>query len=430
VTLRQEILLPALAPDMTQGTLSRWLKAEGDRVVAGEPLAEIETDKSSVEMAATCDGRLEKILVPAGTEAVAIDTPIAVLSDTDMRTDGDTQTDADAQTSSDTQDDTQLESPDAAVAAPAEIPPAREGRVFASPLARRLAQEAGVDLKLIRGSGPRNRIVKADIEAASRRAESAATAVPRSAPESIELSRNAGNDARTHADRLGMRYTLRPNSTVRKTIARRLSAAKQAVPHFYLKAECRVDELLKLRERVNCRTNAFKVSVNDFVVYAAARALERVPAANVTWGEEAILQYEQVDVSVAVSTDSGLITPVVRNATARTLVSVAQEIKDLVRRARIGKLAPEEYNGGTFCVSNLGMYGVREFYAIINPPQACILAVGAAEPRPNVRDGALEVATLMDCTLSVDHRAVDGAVAAQLLSTFKRLIEDPLSLLL
>ncbi|HEY0836925.1 MAG TPA: 2-oxo acid dehydrogenase subunit E2, partial [Azospirillum sp.] len=240
----------------------------------------------------------------------------------------------------------------------------------------------------------------------------------------------AGVDARDLSDKLGMRYTLQPNSSMRKTIARRLTEAKQTVPHFYLTIDCQLDGLLKVRAELNGRSDAYKLSVNDFVIRAVALALKKVPAANAAWSDEGILQYAHADVSVAVATPNGLITPIIKAAEGKGLAQISSEMKDLAKRARDGKLKPEEFQGGTFSVSNLGMFGVREFAAIINPPQGCILAVGAGEQRPVVKDGALAVATVMSCTLSVDHRVVDGAVGAEFLAAFKALVEDPLSMLL
>jgi pyruvate dehydrogenase E2 component (dihydrolipoamide acetyltransferase) len=385
--MRQEILMPALAADMTQGNLVRWLKGEGDVVGAGDALAEIETDKATVEMEAPSAGRLHKILVPAGTEAVPVNTPMAVLVDIDAQGD--------------------------------EAPAPSPQRIYASPIARRLANEAELELQSIKGSGPGGRIVKADIQALI---ESQSRAIG-------DISRQPPDEPRPVDERTGP-YTPRPNSSTRKAIARRLSNAKQTIPHFYLTIDCGVGELLSLRTALNGLSKEIKLSVNDFAVYAAALALVEVPAANASWTESAILQYEQVDISVAVSTERGLLTPVVKNAARKTLVNTAIEIRDLAALARAGKLKPEDYGGGTFTVTNLGKFGVREFAAIINPPQACILALGAVEQRPVVRGGSLAIAALMTCTLSADHRVIDGALAAQFLAAFKRRIEAPLSMLL
>jgi pyruvate dehydrogenase E2 component (dihydrolipoamide acetyltransferase) len=325
----------------------------------------------------------------------------------------------------------------------AAVTPATEGgRILASPLARRLAAEAGLDLAALKGSGPGGRIVKSDIEAArgagpakaapaARPAPERPAAPPAAAPATAPAARApAAADARAFADAWGIPYTEAKNSGVRKVIARRLTEAKQTVPHFYLTVDCAIDRLLDLRKTLNAHPDEPKLSVNDLVIKAAALALRRVPAANAAWTDDAILLFQRVDVSVAVATPGGLITPIVKNADQKGLKAIAAEMKDLAGRAREGKLKPEEFQGGTFSVSNLGMFGVREFAAIINPPQGCILAVGKGEQRAVVKDGALAIATMMSCTLSVDHRVVDGAVGAEFLAAFRALIEDPLGMLL
>jgi pyruvate dehydrogenase E2 component (dihydrolipoamide acetyltransferase) len=293
-------------------------------------------------------------------------------------------------------------------------------RIIATPLARRLAKQAGIDLASVKGSGPHGRIVKADLEGAPK------TTAPVQAPVAAK-----GQDARQLADLLGMKYEARPNSGFRKTIARRLTEAKQTIPHFYLTLDCRIDALLELRKKLNASAgDGGKVSVNDFVIRASALALRKIPDANVSWSEDAILAYQDVDISVAVATPNGLITPIIKQADTKSLRQIAVEMRDLAARARDGKLKPQEYQGGTFSISNLGMYGIREFAAVINPPQSCILAVGNGEQRAVADDGELKVATMMTVTLSVDHRAVDGALGAEYLAAFKTLIEDPHSLLL
>ena len=298
------------------------------------------------------------------------------------------------------------------------------GRIVATPLARRLAKQGGIDLSAIKGSGPHGRIVKADLDHAPK-------AVPAGAPAPVAASAK-GQDARQLAELLGMPYELRPNSGFRKTIARRLTEAKQTVPHFYLTLDCRIDALLELRRRYNASADTVsgKASLNDFIIRASALALRKVPDANVSWAEDAILAYKDVDISVAVATPNGLITPIIKQADTKSLRQIAGEMRDLAARARDGKLKPQEYQGGTFSISNLGMFGIREFAAVINPPQACILAVGNGEQRAVAEDGELKIATLMTVTLSVDHRAVDGALGAEYLAAFKALIEDPYSLLL
>jgi pyruvate dehydrogenase E2 component (dihydrolipoamide acetyltransferase) len=302
------------------------------------------------------------------------------------------------------------------------------GRIFASPLAKRMAEQAGLDLSRITGSGPQGRIIKVDVEAALARG-----GAPARAPAAAPALAPAAAPAATVAG--GMRYKLVPHTTMRKVIARRLTESKQQVPHFYLTVDCEIDTLLKARADINAKApekgeGAYKLSVNDFVIKAAAVALKRVPAANASWSDEGTLMYENVDISVAVAIPGGLITPIIRNADQKGLVQISAEMKDLATRARDNKLKPEEFQGGTFSISNLGMYGIKQFEAVINPPQGCILAVGAGEQRPVVKNGQLAVATLMSCTLSVDHRVVDGAVGAEYLQRFKNIIENPLMMLL
>ncbi|HEV7368977.1 pyruvate dehydrogenase complex dihydrolipoamide acetyltransferase [Arenibaculum sp.] len=455
-----QILMPALSPTMTEGNLAKWHKKEGDEVKAGDVIAEIETDKATMEVEAVDEGRIARILVPEGTEGVAVNAPIAVLLEegedegalTDVGKggagkagagngsaagkDGPVATAADAQRGQPRDEAVAPDRPAPPAPAAKPAPAGGQGgdRVFASPLARRMAEQAGLDLSAIGGSGPNGRIVKADVEVAlaggPKRPAEAPKAAAAPAAAAPAAQKPVGVDARDFATKLGMRFKEVPNSGMRKTIARRLSEAKQTVPHFYLTVDCVVDELLKVRTELNGRSDAYKLSVNDFVIRASALALKKVPEANAAWTEDAVLMFEDADVSVAVATPSGLITPIIKQAHAKGLAQISNEMRDLAKRARDGKLKPEEYQGGTFSVSNLGMYGVRDFGAIINPPQACILAVGVGEQRPVVRDGALAVATVMSCTLSVDHRVVDGAVGAEFLAAFRKLIEDPLSMLL
>ncbi len=441
-----QILMPALSPTMTEGNVASWLKSEGDEVAAGDILCEIETDKATMEVEATDEGTLGRIVVPTGTEGVAVNAVIGLILE-----EGE---DASAL------DRVEIAAP--AVAAPAAAPaepaaesapaasaapapqattpvapapggngatppaPAREpgARIFASPLARRMAKQAGLALEAIAGTGPNGRIVKVDVEAAIAAAAAApAAAVAASAPAAAPAAPPA------HAP---VAYRDAPASTMRKVIAQRLQEAKREVPHFYLTVDCAVDALLETRAQLNERSDAYNLSVNDFVIRAAALALRKVPAANASWVDGALRQYGSADVSVAVAIEDGLVTPIVRNADGKGLAEISAEVKELAGRARAKPmgLAPEEYQGGTFSVSNLGMYGIKEFAAIINPPQSMILAVGTAEQRPVVKDGALAVATMMSCTLSVDHRVVDGALGATFLQAFKGLIEDPLTMLL
>ncbi|HVH76947.1 MAG TPA: pyruvate dehydrogenase complex dihydrolipoamide acetyltransferase [Stellaceae bacterium] len=429
-----EILMPALSPTMTEGNLARWLKKEGDEIRSGDVLAEIETDKATMEVEAIDDGRLGRILVPEGTQGVKVNEPIALLLEGDE----------DASTLPAAAERRAAPAPSEATTAPAAAPNAHpieaangKGRIFASPLARRMASQAGLDLTALTGSGPQGRIVKADVEralaGAPPAAEARAPAAPRPAAAPPATPPGAAPLlSKDHVVALAGNppYTERPLTGMRRTIARRLTESKQQVPHFYLTIDCEIDELLKIRAELNKKSDAYKISVNDFVIRAAALALRRVPAANASWSDEAILRWDSADIAVAVALDDGLITPIVKQADRKGLATIATEMKDLAARARAGKLRLEEFQGGTFSISNLGMCGVRDFAAVINPPQGAILAVGAGEQRPLVKAGALSVATVMTCTLSVDHRAVDGAVGAQFLAAFKKLVEDPLTMLL
>ena len=417
-----QVLMPALSPTMTEGKLAKWLKKEGDRLESGDVLAEIETDKATMEIEVVDEGVLGKILVADGTEGVAVNAPIAVILE-----EGEKAADIDMSaapapavvpaTSEPTAPS--VAAPVAPAAAPT-VPVTGGSRVFASPLARRIAKQSGIDIAAISGTGPAGRIVKRDVEAAVAGGIAVKPQAP-AAPASVAVTNTGG-------------YSEVPNSTMRKVIAKRLLEAKQTVPHFYLTIDCRIDALLEMRKKLNAvapeGAGGYKISVNDFVVRAVALALRQVPEANATWTESAILLFNDVDVSIAVATPNGLITPVVRVADKKGLATVSNEVKELAGRARDGKLMPEEYQGGGFTISNLGMYGVKDFAAIINPPQSCILAVGAGEQRPVVKDGALAIATVMTCTLSVDHRSVDGAVGAQFLAAFKRIIEEPLTMML
>ena len=410
------ITMPALSPTMTEGTLAKWLLKEGDPVSSGDMLAEIETDKATMEVEAIDDGVLARILVPEGTEGVAVNAPIAILLEGGE--------DASALDGA-----VPAAAPMAAAApaavAPAGIPvapaaavskPADGGRTLVSPLARRMAAQAGLDLASVKGSGPRGRIVKVDIEAAISRG---GVPVAASAPVAADTSVYEGE------------FELQPLTTMRKTIARRMSEAKREAPHFYLTMDCELDALLALRKDLNAQADgAFKLSVNDLVIKATAVALMKVPDANVGYGDEGIRHYKSADISVAVASERGLITPVIRNANGKGLEAISKEMRELAEKANAGKLMPEEYQGGSFSISNLGMYGVKQFDAVINIPQACILAVGAGEQRAVVKDGALAIAVVMSVTLSVDHRAVDGAVGARFLAAFRGLLEDPMTMLL
>ena len=432
------ITMPALSPTMTEGTLARWLIKEGDSVSAGDIIAEIETDKATMEVEAVDEGSVGQLLVPEGTEGVPVNQPIALLLDEgeDASSLASFQAPVAAPTeppaaAAPSPSPAATVAPDPApvtpAATPASAPSAAPGeRIFASPLARRMAEKAGLDLAVIQGTGPRGRIVKADIESVLSGAPVQAVQPPQAAAP----AETAAPLVTTHALPVG-ESELIPHTSMRKVIARRLLESKQTVPHFYLTVDCEIDRLLAMRKELNDRDAAdYKISVNDFVIRAVALALRKTPDANASWSEEGMIRYGSVDISVAVAIDAGLITPIIRNADHKGLAEISAEMKDLALRAREGKLMPEEYQGGTFSISNLGMFGVREFSAIINPPQSAILAVGAGEQRPVVKEGALSVATVMSCTLSCDHRVVDGALGAQLLGVFKSFIEEPMTMLL
>jgi pyruvate dehydrogenase E2 component (dihydrolipoamide acetyltransferase) len=448
-----QVLMPALSPTMTEGKLARWLKKEGDSVESGDVLAEIETDKATMEVEAVEEGTLGKILVAEGTEGVAVNAPIALLLEEgedeaaldkgapqgEAAPPGTGGEQAPKQAPEQAQPEPKVPEMKAEAAAtaatptpePAAAPPRPEGnRVFASPLARRLAAEAGIDLAAVQGSGPHGRIIKRDIEKAKAEPAPRPAAKEAAAPEPAKAAA-----APPPVPEPGTAYHEVPNSTVRKTIAKRLAASKREIPHYYLTIHCNIDALMGLRADLNGRSpaegpGAYKLSVNDFVVRAVALALRRYPDANSSWTDNAIRIFDTVDVCVAVAAPAGLITPVIRNADQKGLSTISGEIKALAVKARDGKLKPEDYQGGGFTVSNLGMYGISEFAAIINPPQSCLLSVGAAEKRPVVKDGALAIATMMSCTLSADHRSVDGAKGAEFLAVLKQLIEDPLTMLL
>lgn len=388
------IHLPALSPGMTVGKLVRWLKKEGDWIERGEVIAEIETDKSVLELEAIATGRLAKILVPENSGEIAVDAPLALLAK-----DGEDETaqgaiaSAPLTASAAPSSGLAVTEPDTHPASHRAAP--RSERIAASPLARRMAADSGIDLKDIAGSGPRGRIVKADI-------------------------------GRVLGARHAASYTSVANSSARRIIAKRLTEAASSIPHFYLTIDCRVDELLKLREQLNGQAAADdKLSINDFIIRACALALRRVPRVNSTWGEEEIRLHRDIDIAVAVAATEGLMTPIVRKADTKSLATIAAEIRQLAQRARARKLRPEEFQGGGFSISNLGMHGVRQFTSIINPPHAAILAVGAAEARPVVQAGELAIATMMTCTLSCDHRVLDGATGAEFLNCLRELISEP-----
>ena len=432
------ILMPALSPTMTEGTLARWLKKEGDAIKAGDVIAEIETDKATMEVEAVDEGVLGKILVADGTEGVAVNAPIAILVEAGESVSAPAPAAAPKPAAAPAAAAPAAVAP-AAVAAPAPATAAPKTmslaeRIVASPLAKRMAEQAGLSLAGMAGSGPNGRIVKADVEAAAKGGKAAGPAVATAAP--VAAAPVVAPKPAAPAPVITAPHTVVPNSSMRKVIARRLSEAKATVPHFYVSMDIEIDALLKLRAELNARSpkdgaGAFKLSVNDLVIKAAAATLRRVPKVNASYTEDATILYDDVDISVAVSIADGLITPIIRNADIKGLATISSEMKDLAARAKSGKLKPEEFQGGGFSISNMGMYGVKSFSAIINPPQAGILAVAAGRKRPVVnKDGELAVATVMTCTLSVDHRVIDGALGATWLRAFKQVVEDPLSLLL
>ncbi|KXF91617.1 pyruvate dehydrogenase complex dihydrolipoamide acetyltransferase [Phaeobacter inhibens] len=409
----KEIILPSLSAGMEDAVIATWLKAEGEAIAAGEALAEVETDKATMEFEAEADGVIGKILVPAG-ERADVNAVIAVLlldGEDASALDGYAMGAAAPAAGVEVQTDAPKTKPPKAEAAQ---PAQASGSAPASPLARRIAAQKGVDLSRLTGSGPRGRIVRIDVE---RAAEVGTTA----APEPVTAPANLAG--------IGD-YEAIPHTGMRRTIARRLLTSKTTVPHFYLEADCDIEALLALRAQINeDREKADRISVNDFIVKAVAKALAKVPEANVIWTDEAVLQLKSIDISVAVATKGGLITPVLRGADQKSLGALSEEMKALAVKAREGRLKPEEYQGGGFSLSNLGMYGVKSFSAIINPPQSCILAVGAAEKRPVGRCDQIVLAPVMSVTLSVDHRSVDGAVGAEWLAAFKAGLEAPMSLL-
>jgi len=424
-----QILMPALSPTMTEGTLTKWLKAEGDQIESGDLICEIETDKATMEVEAVDEGVLGKILVSEGTEAVPVNQAIAVLLE-----DGETADDiviSDASPALVPQPDLAPTdaTPNAVPAAmPTSIPPSTDGRVFSSPLARRLAQQNGLDISTISGSGPRGRVVKRDVDAAI--ASGTDKAVPASAPVS-SASQAAPATVDDPIFALMPEFDATPHSNMRKAIASRLTESARDIPHFNISMDVEIDALLALRAKLNAHDGAdYKISVNDLIVKITALALKRNPAVNAAYTADAILRFNRVDMSIAVAIDGGLITPVIKDVGAKGLAEISMETKELATKARDGKLRPEEYQGGTFTISNLGMFGVKSFNSIINPPQGGILSVGAGALRPVVKNGALGMATVMSLTLAVDHRCIDGTPAAAFMQDLKAIIEEPYQLML
>ena len=448
------ILMPALSPTMEQGKLSKWLKKEGDKVASGDAIAEIETDKATMEVEAVDEGTIGKIMIPEGTEGVAVNTPIAVLL-----SEGEDAAALKGYGAEPAQPAPQHAPPPQAEAAsrqaapqqPAKAtetptPPKANGhsRIFASPLARRLAAQTGIDLSRLRGSGPHGRIVKHDVDEAAR--SGTAAPAPQAAAVAAPAPQNGGALVPSRVFPAAMpddqilalyekgSYEIRPLDNMRKTIAARLTMAAATIPHFRLTVDCEIDALLDARQRLNARSpkegpNAYKLSVNDFLIKAMGLALQLVPEANATFTERGILLHKSSDVGVAVAIEGGLFTPVIKGVERKTLAQISNEMKGLAERARRRRLAPHEYQGGTTAISNLGMFGIDHFDAVINPPHATILAVGRGEQRPIVKSGQIAVATMMGCTLSCDHRVVDGALGAQLLAAFKGFVEEPVTML-
>jgi pyruvate dehydrogenase E2 component (dihydrolipoamide acetyltransferase) len=447
------ILMPALSPTMEKGNLAKWLKKEGDKVKSGDVIAEIETDKATMEVEAVDEGTLAKILVPEGTQDVPVNDVIAVLAGDgeDVKAAGAGAASAPPKPAAAAEAPAAAKpapaptpapspAPAAKTAAPAAAAPAPQapasvpqtnghGRIFSSPLARRLAKEAGIELARINGSGPHGRVIARDVEEAK---SGKGLKAPAAAPAGAPAIAPGMSDKQIRALYEDGSYEVIPHDGMRRTIAQRLTASVQTIPHFYLTMDCNIDLLVKAREEINAAAPkdkdgkpAYKLSVNDFVIKALALALQRVPNANVSWTEAGMLKHKHSDVGVAVAMPGGLITPIIRKAETKPVSVISAEMKDFAARARARKLKPEEYQGGTTAVSNLGMYGIKDFTAVINPPHATILAVGASEERAVVKNGKIDVAQMMSVTLSCDHRAVDGALGAELLGAFKRLIENP-----
>jgi pyruvate dehydrogenase E2 component (dihydrolipoamide acetyltransferase) len=450
------ILMPALSPTMEQGKLAKWLVKEGDTVASGDVIAEIETDKATMEVEAVEEGTVGRILVPEGTDGVAVNATIAILLG-----EGEDTSALDAAPKA-----AEAKGPPAAASAPPAASPAPSasqaeakaaavpaksnganghgGRIFASPLARRVAKEKGIDLAALSGSGPHGRVVVRDIEKAASSGAAPAAKPAAAAPTPAQalvpsqgtmIAPQAMPDEQIFALYEQGSYELVPHDNMRRTIAARLTQAKSTIPHFYLTMDCELDNLLEARQRLNMRSpkegpKSYRLSVNDFVIKALGLALMRVPKANATWSERGTLYHKHADVAVAVAVEGGLFTPVIRSVDDKSLVEISHQMRDLADRARRRRLAPHEYQGGSSAVSNLGMYSVKQFDAVINPPQSTILAVGQSEKRPIVKGDQIKVANMMTVTLSCDHRVVDGALGAQLLGAFKGLIEEPVTMLL
>ncbi|WP_024518801.1 pyruvate dehydrogenase complex dihydrolipoamide acetyltransferase [Bradyrhizobium sp. Tv2a-2] len=448
------ILMPALSPTMEKGNLAKWLKKEGDKVKSGDVIAEIETDKATMEVEAVDEGTLAKILVPEGTQDVPVNNVIAVLAGDgeDVKAAG-AAAGATAPPKPAAEASAPKPAPATAAAAPAPAAPAPapaaapppqpaaasaaqangHGRIFSSPLARRLAKDAGIDISRVMGTGPHGRIIARDVEEAK---SGKGLKAPAAAPAAGPALAPSMSDKQILALFEPGSYDIIPHDGMRRTIAQRLTASVQNVPHFYLTIDCDIGRLLDAREQINAaapkdkeKKPLYKLSVNDFVIKAMAVALQQIPNCNVSWTDGGMVKHKHSDVGVAVAMPGGLITPIIRKAETKSLSMISNEMKDFAARARARKLKPEEYQGGTTAVSNLGMYGIKDFTAVINPPHATILAVGTSEERPVVREGKIEIAHIMSVTLSCDHRAIDGALGAELIGAFRRLIENPVMMM-
>ncbi|MCB5202125.1 pyruvate dehydrogenase complex dihydrolipoamide acetyltransferase [Neorhizobium sp. T786] len=437
------ITMPALSPTMEEGNLSKWLVKEGDKVKSGDVIAEIETDKATMEVEAVDEGTVAKLVVPAGTEAVKVNALIAILAEegedvSAAAAGAGSAPKAEAAKAETTSEAPKAEKPvtDAAPAPSTPAPKADGKRVFSSPLARRLAKEAGIDLSAVSGSGPHGRVVKADVEKAAASGGAKPTAAAASAAPAMAKGPSDDNVLKLFAEGS---YELLPHDGMRKTIASRLTESTQTVPSYTVSMDCELDAMLKLRAEINAsapvkktekgEVPAFKLSVNDFIIKAMALALRDVPMANASWTSTARVLHKHADVGVAVSIPDGLITPIVRKAEEKSLSVISNEVKDLAKRARDKKLKPEEYQGGTTSVSNLGMFGVSSFTSIVNLPQASIVSIGAGVEKPIVKNGEIKVGTVMTATFAFDHRVIDGALGAELASAFKRYIENPMGML-
>ncbi len=418
-----DILMPALSPTMEEGTLSKWLVKEGDKVISGDLIAEIETDKATMEVEAIEDGIIGKILVSEGQESIKVNSPIAILlSEGENLSENTISTDYNKEIQKEVQNNKEnvvqinnIKNNDEIVYSNSEdttksyFKPDKLERIFVSPLAKRIAKQRDIPLSSIKGSGPHGRILKIDVDNFD--------------VNKIEYSSLNNLESNN--------FEIVKNSAMRKTIAERLVKSKNEAPHFYLSLDCNIDELLKVRKAINSKSNdEYKISVNDMIIKASSAALLKVPKANASWENENTKYFNNTDISVAVAIEGGLITPIVKNVQSKGLLEISFDMKDLANKAKEGKLQPQEYLGGSFSISNLGMYGIKEFSAVINPPQGCILAVGSGEQRPIVIDNEISIATIMTVTLSCDHRVVDGAVGAEFLSEFKNLIENPSLMLL